>query len=158
DETQDPEHIVVAGGGVVAGDDGQQVGARGPARFEVEAAAFPLPVAAPEARGAADGEVVVHRGAQQDEGRVLVLEDPAPLAVLAPAGPPAARACEVGAPGAADEGERRPGEVGEPAAPPLAAIAAGPPRTADRLVVADCAVADGDHQAKAEGVERVEAA
>src|SRR6516164_5260934 len=83
DETQDPEHIVIAGGGVVVGDVGQQVGARGPARREVEAAAFTLPGAAPEARGAAPCAVVFDRGAQKGEGREFVLEDPAPLAIAA---------------------------------------------------------------------------
>ena len=44
-EAEGPEHVVIAGGGVVAADDRQQVGPRGPARREAEAAAHTLPVA-----------------------------------------------------------------------------------------------------------------
>src|SRR5262245_20293924 len=41
-----PEYVVVAGGGVVLGDNRQQVGARGPAQRDVEAAADALAVTA----------------------------------------------------------------------------------------------------------------
>src|SRR5262249_59575471 len=60
--------------------------------------------------------------------------------------------------GGVADGQRRPEEIGEAAAPAVAAVAAGPPCAADRGVVADGAVADGDNQAEAEAVERVEAA
>src|SRR5262249_2678184 len=60
--------------------------------------------------------------------------------------------------GGVADGQRRPEEIGEAAAPAVAAVAAGPSCAADRGVVADGAVADGDNQAEAEGVERVEAA
>src|SRR5262245_17575869 len=57
-------HVVVAGRGVVCEDGCQQVGARHPARLEVQAATLTLTVAAPEAGGTADGEVVTDPGAQ----------------------------------------------------------------------------------------------
>src|SRR5262245_37872379 len=76
---QDPEHVVVARGGVLGEDGRQQVGARHPARLEVQAATLTLAVAASEAGGTADSEVVIDRGAREGEGRECVLEDPAPL-------------------------------------------------------------------------------
>src|SRR5581483_7396937 len=51
------EHIVVAGGGVIGEDDRQRVGAREPARREVEAAALAQAGAAAVPRGAAVGPV-----------------------------------------------------------------------------------------------------
>src|SRR5262245_31190379 len=101
-------HVVIAGGRVVLGDSRQQVGAGDAARLEVQTATLTLAVAAPEARGAADREVVTDPGTQQGEGRVFVLEDPAPLAVRAVAAR-ASRAAdgEVGAHGAAADGEPR---------------------------------------------------
>src|SRR5262245_39757816 len=153
------EYVVVAGRGVVGEDGRQQVGAREAARLEVQAATFTLAVAAPDAGGAAEGEVVADRGALEGEGRECVLEDPAPLAVLAVAARAASAADgEVVGHGAAADGEHRPEEIGEAAAPAIAAVPAGPSRAADHGVVADGAVADGDNQAVAEGVERVEAA
>src|SRR5437763_981260 len=78
---QDPEHVVVARGGMVGEDGRQQVGARYPAQLEVQPAALALPATAPEARSAADGEVVIDRGAREGEERQGVLEDPAALAI-----------------------------------------------------------------------------
>src|SRR5262249_44173297 len=82
-------------------------------------------VAAPDARGTADREVVLDRGAQEGEGREFVLEDPAPLAVPAvAAGAPSAAEGEVVVHGGVADGERRPEEIGEAAAPAIAAVAA----------------------------------
>src|SRR5262249_33604780 len=136
-------HVVIAGGRVVAGDNRQQVGAGEAARLEVQAATLPLAVAAPDAGGTAEGEVVADRGALEGEGRELVLEDPAPLAVRAvpPRAPSAAAGAVVG-PGAVADSECRPEEIGEAAAPAIATVAAGPSRAADHGVVADGAVAE----------------
>src|SRR5262249_51825693 len=71
---------------------------------------------------------------------------------------PGAAEGEVVGHAAATDGEFRPEEIGEAAAPTLAAVAAGPSRAADRGVVTDGAVADGGSPAVAEGVARVEGA
>src|SRR5262249_45702866 len=155
DETQGPKHVVIAGGCVVAGDGRQQVGAGDAARLEVQAATLTLAVAAPDAGGTAQGEVVTDRGALEGEGQECVLEDPAPLAIRAVAArAPSAADGEVVVHGRVADGERRPEEISEAAAPAIAAVASGPARAADRGVVADGAVADGHNQAIAEGVER----
>src|SRR5262249_48516654 len=87
-EAQDPEHIVVAGGGVVAGDGGHQVGPPGPARREVEAAALAQPGTAIVARDATVGLVEDDGTALDREGRSAFrggpsVEDAAALAVAA---------------------------------------------------------------------------
>src|SRR5262245_12655176 len=158
DETQDPEHIVVAGGSVIVGDGGHQVHAQGPACLYVDAATLTLAVAAPEARGTADREVVTDLGTQQGEGREFVLEDPAPLAVRAvAAGASRAAEGEVVVHGGVADGQRRPEEIGEAAAPAIAAVAAGASRAADRGVVADGAVAEAGACPTAKRVEEVQA-
>src|SRR5437667_12900774 len=89
DETQDPEHVVVAGGSVVVGDVSLQVHAHGSAGDNVDAAAHALPVTAPDASSAAGGLVVDDPAAQDREaaqravqgGRAVV--DAAALAVAA---------------------------------------------------------------------------
>src|SRR5262245_31349821 len=148
---QDPEHVVVARGGVVGEDGRQQVGARYPARLEVQPAALALPAAASEARCAANGDVVLHRGAREGDDCQGVLEDPVDLAIAAVAArAPGAAEGEVVVHGRAADGERRSEEIGETAAPAIAAVAAGPSRAADHGVVADGAVADGDDHPVAE--------
>src|SRR5262249_60069296 len=118
-------HVVIAGGRVVAGDGRQQVGAGEAARLEVQAATLTLAVAAPEAGGTAEGEVVTDRDALEGEGRECVLEDPTSLAVLAVAARAAIAAeGEVVVHGAAADGEHRPEEIGEAPAPAKAAVTA----------------------------------
>src|SRR5262249_61475087 len=58
DETPVPEHIIIAGGGVVVRDVGHQVHAHGSAGDDVDAAALPEAGAAPAAGSTAVGRVV----------------------------------------------------------------------------------------------------
>ena len=57
DETQDPEHVVVTGGGIVSKNGREQVHAHGSAGDDVDAAAHALPVTAADASGTAVGAV-----------------------------------------------------------------------------------------------------
>src|SRR4051794_13096760 len=106
--SEDTEHVIIAGSGVVGEDGSQHVGTRDPARRDVEAAAHTLPVAAPGARGAADGVVLVDCVAREREARESVLVDPAaPAGASVAAGPTGAADCRVVAEGAIADGERR---------------------------------------------------
>src|SRR5262249_20712297 len=107
------EHIVSAGGRVVAGEGRQQVGAGEAAQLDVQAATLTLAVTPPEAGGTPEGEVVTDRGTLEGEGRECVLEDPAPLAIGAvAAGTASAAEDEIVVHGAAADGEHRPEEIG----------------------------------------------
>src|SRR5690349_48661 len=133
-----PEHVVVAGGGVVAGDDRHCIGACDPARRDVEAAAHALAIASAEARAAAVGMVVFDRVALEGESRVRVLVDAASQAVAATA--PVAGDSEVVGHRTVADGERRSEEIGEAAAPGVAAVAAGSALAADGDIVVERAV------------------
>src|SRR5262245_47189082 len=160
--SEDPEHVIIAGSGVVGEDGSQHIGTRDPARRDVETAALTLPVAAPETSPTADGVVVFNRVAQEEERRVNVPvhEDPAPQAIAAAvASAPSAADGAVVSHSAVADGERRAEQIGQAAAPAVTALAAGPAGAADRLVVGERAIAEGGvHDAGGEEVGGVRAA
>src|SRR5207248_1525448 len=67
DEAQAPEHVIIAGGGVVVGDEGHQVHAHGSAGDDVDAAALPEAGAARAPGGTAVSTVVDDRAVNDGE-------------------------------------------------------------------------------------------
>ena len=80
---EDAEHVVVAGGGVVADDDSRQIDASVTARGDVDAAALALAVAEAGGTGSAGRPVAGDRATGEGEDRRLVGEDAAAQAVAA---------------------------------------------------------------------------
>src|SRR5262249_51390339 len=113
------EHVIIAGGGVVADDDRQPVGAREAARRDVDAAARAWAGCAASPRAPAVGVVVFARVLPEGECREGVLVDPAAQAIAAIAA--IAADGEVAGHRTVADSERRAEEVCEAAAPGVAA-------------------------------------